>query len=51
MNSNLSNRQLNIDYYMHNMLYMNLKVTINQSLQVIQKIKRKEWMPISKESH
>ena len=51
MGSYLSDHELNIDCYMHKMLFINLMVTTNQKPVInIQKIKRKESKYITKES-
>ena len=52
MCSNLSDHQLNIDCYIHRMLYMNSMATKNQKPAVdTQKIKRKESTHNTKASH
>ena len=52
MRSNLRDHQLNIDCYIHRLLYMNLMVITNQKPIInTQKIKRKETKHNIKESH
>ena len=52
MDSNLSDHQLNIDCYMHRMLYRNLMVTINQKpCNKCRKNKEKGVQNNIKESH
>ena len=51
MGSNLSNHKLNMDFYLHKILYINLMVITNQKPIIdMQKIKRKQSKYITKES-